>query len=87
MPEDVIPQQMHDQPEGWDRADFRCGRCGTQLTASTREAYIDLVDRHRDGHALEDLIERMTGRPAAELRPLTVTVLGIINSFRSSEAT
>ncbi|MFF3558296.1 hypothetical protein ACFYXL_33335 [Streptomyces tsukubensis] len=39
---------------GWDQAVFRCGRCGTEHTATTEDDYLKAVGAHRDTHALWD---------------------------------
>jgi hypothetical protein len=33
--------------QGWDRAEFRCGRCGTTITATTEREYVNLVSGHK----------------------------------------
>lgn len=40
--------------QGWDRADFRCGRCGEHITADTEERYTIRVLAHRTAHELLD---------------------------------
>lgn len=40
--------------QGWDRADFHCGRCGEHITATTEEQYIVRVTAHRTAHDLLD---------------------------------
>lgn len=40
--------------QGWDRADFRCGRCGEQITATTEDEYLVRVTAHRTSHELLD---------------------------------
>ncbi|MEU7158882.1 hypothetical protein [Streptomyces chrestomyceticus] len=39
---------------GWDRAGFRCGRCGAEHTAGTEDEYLKAVGAHRDAHAVWD---------------------------------
>jgi hypothetical protein len=39
---------------GWDQAVFRCGRCGTEQTATTEDDYLKAVGAHRDAHAVWD---------------------------------
>ncbi|WUT01730.1 hypothetical protein OHA46_33780 (plasmid) [Streptomyces sp. NBC_00708] len=39
---------------GWDQAVFRCGRCGTQYTATTEADYLKVVGAHGDAHAVWD---------------------------------
>ncbi|MFB7341207.1 hypothetical protein ACFCZ6_14215 [Streptomyces hydrogenans] len=46
---------------GWDQANFRCGQCGAQRTATTEVDYIRTVSAHREAHAVFDrlnLVER-----------------------------
>lgn len=33
--------------QGWDLAEFRCGRCGTAITATTEREYVKLIRDHR----------------------------------------
>lgn len=33
--------------QGWDQAEFTCGRCGTTVTATTEAEYIRLVWGHK----------------------------------------
>jgi hypothetical protein len=33
--------------QGWDRAEFTCGRCGTTVTADTEREYINLISGHK----------------------------------------
>ena len=40
--------------QGWNRADFRCGRCGEHITATTKDEYVILVTAHRTVHDLLD---------------------------------
>ncbi|MFE9404784.1 hypothetical protein ACFYNY_23965 [Streptomyces sp. NPDC006530] len=39
---------------GWDKAVFRCGRCGTEFTALTEAEYLKAVGAHGDAHAVWD---------------------------------
>ncbi|MFD4260743.1 hypothetical protein ACFWR9_24750 [Streptomyces sp. NPDC058534] len=39
---------------GWDQAVFRCGRCGTEHTATTEDDYLKAVGAHRDAHVVWD---------------------------------
>ncbi|MEU6055372.1 hypothetical protein ABZ829_33705 [Streptomyces xanthochromogenes] len=39
---------------GWDQAVFRCGRCGTEFTATTEADYLEVVGVHGDAHAVWD---------------------------------
>lgn len=39
---------------GWDQAVFRCGRCGTEHTATTEDDYLKAVGVHGDAHAVRD---------------------------------
>ncbi|MCZ4125752.1 hypothetical protein [Streptomyces sp. H39-S7] len=39
---------------GWDQAVLRCGRCGTEHTATTEDAYLKAVGVHGDAHAVWD---------------------------------
>ncbi|MCA1219281.1 hypothetical protein [Streptomyces sp. 8L] len=46
---------------GWDRAVFRCGRCGAVRAVIAEDDYLATVGAHRDAHAVWDrlnLIER-----------------------------
>ncbi|MFJ2307645.1 hypothetical protein [Streptomyces sp. NPDC087787] len=40
--------------QGWDRADFRCGRCGEHIVATTEDEYVVKVIAHRTAHELLD---------------------------------
>jgi hypothetical protein len=40
--------------QGWDRADFHCGRCGHHITATTEEQYLVRVTAHSLAHDLMD---------------------------------
>lgn len=40
--------------QGWDRADFHCGRCGETITATTEAEYITKTSAHRVAHDLLD---------------------------------
>jgi hypothetical protein len=33
--------------QGWDLAEFTCGRCGTTVTATTEHEYVRLVYGHK----------------------------------------
>jgi hypothetical protein len=33
--------------QGWDLAEFHCGRCGTVITATTEREYVSLVRGHK----------------------------------------
>jgi hypothetical protein len=33
--------------QGWDRAEFTCGRCGVTVTATTEREYLRLVGGHK----------------------------------------
>ncbi len=39
---------------GWDRAGFRCGRCGAERTVTTENEYLKAVGVHGDAHAVWD---------------------------------
>ncbi|MFJ4007730.1 hypothetical protein ACIPWL_30360 [Streptomyces sp. NPDC090023] len=39
---------------GWNQADFRCGRCGTQHTTTSEADYLKTVGAHGDAHAVWD---------------------------------
>lgn len=39
---------------GWGQAVFRCGRCGTQHTATSEDNYLKAVEVHGDAHAVWD---------------------------------
>ncbi|MCM2424193.1 hypothetical protein [Streptomyces sp. RKAG293] len=39
---------------GWDQAGVRCGRCGTERTATTEADYLKAVGAHGDAHAVWD---------------------------------
>ena len=43
--------------QGWDRADYRCGRCGAGFTATTEAGYVTAYQAHKDAHAI---LDRMT---------------------------
>ncbi|PWJ02898.1 hypothetical protein DKG34_36105 [Streptomyces sp. NWU49] len=38
----------------WDRAVFRCDRCGGEHTATSEDDYLKAVGVHRDAHAVWD---------------------------------
>ncbi|KUM82378.1 MULTISPECIES: hypothetical protein [Streptomyces] len=40
--------------QGWDQAEFSCGRCGEHITATTEEEYLTRVLAHRTAHDLLD---------------------------------
>lgn len=40
--------------QGWDRADFHCGRCGDTITVTTEQDYVTRVTAHRTAHDLLD---------------------------------
>jgi hypothetical protein len=40
--------------QGWDRADFSCGRCGERISATTEDEYVTRVLAHRTAHDLLD---------------------------------
>jgi hypothetical protein len=40
--------------QGWTRADFRCGRCGEHITATTEAQYLLRVTAHHTAHDLLD---------------------------------
>lgn len=40
--------------QGWDRADYRCGRCGEHITATTEAEYVTRVTAHGIAHDLLD---------------------------------
>jgi DNA-directed RNA polymerase subunit N (RpoN/RPB10) len=50
--------------QGWDLADFRCGRCGEHITTTTEAEYIDKVSGHRAAHAV---LDQMTPEERARL--------------------
>jgi hypothetical protein len=33
--------------QGWDLAEFTCGRCGTTVIATTEREYVNLVSGHK----------------------------------------
>ncbi|MFE4258235.1 hypothetical protein [Streptomyces sp. NPDC056883] len=39
---------------GWDQAVSRCGRCGTEHTATTETDYLKAVRAHGDAHTVWD---------------------------------
>ncbi|MFL6116762.1 MAG: hypothetical protein ACJ786_36210 [Catenulispora sp.] len=40
--------------QGWDSAEFSCGRCGDRITATTEEEYLVRVLSHETAHDLLD---------------------------------
>ncbi len=46
--------QQETSSQGWDRADFSCGRCGEQISATTEDDYVVSVTAHRTAHDLLD---------------------------------
>lgn len=55
--------------QGWDRANFHCGRCGEQITATTEDEYVVLVTAHRTAH---DLLDACTPELRAKLIDLAL---------------
>lgn len=43
--------------QGWNRAEWRCGRCWASITTTTELDYIKRVQAHRDAHALWDSLD------------------------------
>lgn len=43
--------------QGWDRADYRCGRCGAKRTAATEKEYVRMYAAHQDAHAVADRLD------------------------------
>ncbi|WP_331758760.1 hypothetical protein [Streptomyces anulatus] len=44
-------------PSGWDKAAFRCGRCGAEHTATTEANHLKAVGAHSDAHAVWDRLD------------------------------
>lgn len=42
--------------QGWDRADFHCGRCGGGFTAQTEAEYLLALTFHQSAHQLVDVM-------------------------------
>ncbi|MFE4960405.1 hypothetical protein ACFRCW_42325 [Streptomyces sp. NPDC056653] len=42
--------------QGWDQADYHCGRCGFTGSATTEGAYVYLVTSHQQAHDLWDYL-------------------------------
>ncbi|MFD4756384.1 hypothetical protein [Streptomyces sp. NPDC058426] len=61
------------QGQGWDRAVYRCGRCGARRTATTEPGYTAVVAAHQHAHALWD---RLTPAERLALTEATRIVLG-----------
>lgn len=58
-------------PQGWDRADFHCGRCGySPFTATTEAEYLIEHTLHASAHDLVDMLSRNPQLRAAVARIL-----------------
>jgi hypothetical protein len=56
---------------GWDQAVSRCGRCGTEHTATTETDYLKAVGVHGDAHAVWDRLNPIERDGLASiLRPI-----------------
>jgi hypothetical protein len=55
--------------QGWDRADFHCGRCGEHIIATTEEQYVTRVTAHRTAH---DLLDASTPQLRAKIIDLAL---------------
>jgi hypothetical protein len=55
--------------QGWDRADFRCGRCGHTFTATTEDDYVTRRVAHTTAH---DLLDASTPELRAKLISLAL---------------
>jgi hypothetical protein len=55
--------------QGWDRADFHCGRCGEHITATTEDDYVVRVTAHQTAH---DLLDASTPELRARLVDLAL---------------
>lgn len=58
--------------QGWDRADFRCGRCGHTFTATTEAEYLRALPLHMAAH---DIAAALLASP--ELRDQALKLLGL----------
>lgn len=67
------PSSAAKRTPGWDRADFRCGRCGARRTATTETEYTATVAAHQHAHTLWD---RLTPAERRALTDATRIVLG-----------
>lgn len=43
-------------PQGWDRADHRCGRCGHTFTSTTPADFVARYSTHDLAHAIVDAL-------------------------------
>lgn len=68
---------MTRRPQGWDRADFHCGRCGEHITATTEEEYVTRVHAHRTAH---DLLDAATPELRARLIDLALNEVATATS-------
>ena len=55
--------------QGWDRADFHCGRCGEHITTTTHDEYVVRVTAHQAAH---DLLDASTPELRAKLIDLAL---------------
>lgn len=52
--------------QGWDRAEFRCGHCGTRIEATDQAQFARMLQEHR-GPACLALLSRLSGRQLVQL--------------------
>ena len=62
--------------QGWDRADFRCGRCGARFRATTQEEYVTKFVAHKTAHQLLD-----AASPAARRALLTLALAEVADGL------
>ena len=63
---------MTTRQQGWDRADFSCGRCGHKDTTTTEAAYARAYQLHQCAH---DVAALLLSSP--EIRGQVLRILGL----------
>ncbi|WP_331763957.1 hypothetical protein [Streptomyces cyaneofuscatus] len=59
---------------GWGQAVFRCGRCGTERTATTEADHLKAAGAHQDAHAVWD---RLNAIERSGITTILRTVLSV----------
>lgn len=59
--------------QGWDQAEFSCGRCGDRIVATTEDDYVVRVTAHQAAH---DLLDASTPELRAKLIALALDDVG-----------
>lgn len=58
---------MSRHPQGWDQADFSCGRCPLTFTATSEDEYVYALSVHQTAHSMVDLMVPALREQIAEL--------------------